>query len=104
MLKRTRRTLESKLATSTVSLIESVQYMFLDAQSIAMPSGDPMSVIRDRLRSLIYVFVKKNLKIVCFTRIEENFGIGSVVSGAGDCPSVDVAPVDASFVTVNIDT
>ena len=103
VLKRTRRTLESKLATSTVSLIESVQYMFLDAQSIAMPSGDPMSVIRDRLRSLIYVFVK-NLKIVCFTRIEENFGIGSVVSGAGDCPSVDVAPVDASFVTVNIDT
>lgn len=38
----TRLRFPSKLATSTVSLVESVQYMFREIQSTANPSGDPI--------------------------------------------------------------
>ena len=43
VLNSSRLIFESKFATSIVSLDESVQYMFLEDQSIAIPSGEPIS-------------------------------------------------------------
>jgi hypothetical protein len=37
------------------------------------------------------------------TGIKENFWVGSVVSGAGDNPPVNIAPINSPFQTVDID-
>lgn len=69
----------SKLATSMVSLVESVQYNRRDIQSIAMPSGERISE-----KTLIHKSYSSQFHVKHLTFINESFTISAVILNACD--------------------